>query len=426
MNPTLPKTDYDILIVGGGLVGMSLALGFCQLPLKVGLVDASYVFSQATPKADGRTIALSEVSLRILQALCKGKVASACSFDGFQILKNDLSDLPMIPIKTIHISTQHRFAMTRLCASDLDLPALAYCVEMPVLLAWLYEQLAKTDCEWIPAKVTGIKRKFNGCELELKRANTLASVTTKLLIAADGDESCLRGWLQMHVKRYDYQQSALVTTVETTIPHHETAFERFMGRGSVALLPIAEKKMKVVWVAKTDVIHDLASLTPDEQLRQLQTQLGHRLGQLHTLGENHFIYPLKYLHATEQISDHVVLMGNAAHVLHPIAAQGFNLSLRDSAILIEVVRLAVMRQEDFFAKPVLQRYAESRIPSQQRVERLTHGLAGGLVDGVFPLAAFRGLGCHVMNYIPFIRKQFTRFAMGFDDELPRWVYVTLK
>lgn len=423
MNPTLPKTDYDILIVGGGLVGMSLALGFCQLPLKVGLVDASCGFSHVTPKTDGRTIALSEVSLRILQSLYRGKVASACALDGFQIPQNGLSDLSMSLIKTIHISTQHHFAMTRLCAADLDLPALAYCVEMPLLLASLYEQLAHTSCELIPAKVTGMTRKSNVCELELARSNALTSVTTKLLIAADGDESCLRGWLQMSVKRYDYQQSALVTTVEITTPHHETAFERFIDGGSVALLPIAEKKMKVVWIAKTDVIHDLALLTPDEKLRQLQTQLGNRLGHLHTLGENHFIYPLNYLHAAEQVTDNVVLMGNAAHVLHPIAAQGFNLSLRDSAVLIEVVRLAFMRQEDFFAKPILQRYADSRISSQQRVEKLTHGLAGGLIGGVFPLTVFRGLGCHVMNYVPAIRRQFTRFAMGFDPELPRWVYM---
>lgn len=408
------KFRYHITIVGGGVVGASLALGLSQLPLKISLIDPAYPHT-THHISDGRTLALSATSCKILQALCFGSI-----HENIKLNTKLLDKLPVHPIKTIHISEQHRFGVARLKASDIGLPALGYSIEMTAITQFLYEELTKTNCDLIPAKVNDAKNKTNGFEVMLEDK----TITTQLLIAADGDHSFLRGLMKIPVTTHDYKQSALVTTVEMTGNHNDTAFERFIPKGSIALLPIAEKKMKLVWIANTDTIHTLAHLPPEVLLSKLQKHMGRRLGTLNTLAKRHFIYPLKFQHTTQQVMPNFVLMGNAAHTLHPIAAQGFNLSLRDIAIFVETMRQTLANKEEIGSEKTLQSYLEKRLSDQKYAENLTHYLANGFTQDFWLGSIIRNVALNGLEYLPFIKKQFTRRAMGSSTVLPHWIYLT--
>lgn len=412
-NNSTHNLNYDVIIVGGGIVGASLALGLSQLPLKIAVFDPAY--SPEMPHiSDGRTLALSATSCKILQALCFGSIPV-----GFQDAKL-LDKLPSHPIKTIHISEQNRFATTRLKASDIGLLALGYSIEMTSIVRFLYEELAKTNCDLIPEKVKDAKSKATGFEVMLENK----TITTKLLIAADGDHSFLRGLMKIPVITHDYGQSALITTVEISGKHDDTAFERFIHKGSIALLPITEKKMKLVWITDTDAIHTLAHLTPEALLIKLQEHMGRRLGTFHTLAKRHFIYPLKFQYTSQQVMPNFVLMGNAAHTLHPIAAQGFNLSLRDIALLVETMRQTLADEQEIGSEKTLQAYLQKRLPDQRYAQNLTHYLANGFTQDFGLGSIIRRATLNSFEYLPLIKKQFTRRAIGSSTLLPRWVYLT--
>jgi 2-octaprenyl-6-methoxyphenol hydroxylase len=404
---------YDILIVGGGLVGTSLALGLSHRlnpKLNIGLVDSALPTLAASQKqnlsiqdahnlpADNRTIALSDISLKILQAL------SGFSFNHFKTW----------PIEKIHISKKGRFAISRLKASDIGLQALGYSVEMTALVKALYEQLNQTPCKLIAAQFKSANRIDKGWKVVLASENSMESVSTKLLIAADGDHSSLRKQLNIPVTLHDYDQSAMVTTVKTQKPLEGMAFERFIPHGSIAILPIGEKKAKLVWVAKTAVINALMLLKPAKKQELLSQNIGSRLGSL-TLAEDCFVYPLKAQQVQSQVQENFVLVGNAAHVLHPIAAQGFNLSLRDIAVLVDTLAQA---SNYFDSIDVLQRYLKQRLPDQKRTAWFTHGLTYFSGRNLLPSC----LMLNFLEYMPFAKKELIRFAMGSFTQLPRWIY----
>lgn len=392
-------TEYDVLIVGGGLVGASLALGlenhFLASDLKIGLIDP--VFAQAQKKFDNRTIALSETSFKILRAL------SASSLDVFKTS----------PIEQIHISKQGRFAITRLKASDLNLKALGYSVEITTLTQTLYEKLSDTHCELIGTQVKEAHRTSHGWSLKLENTK---EISTKLLVAADGDHSLLRKQLDIPVTTHHYTQSAMVTTVKIQKPLNNIAYERFISNGSIALLPIGKEgyDAKLVWIGPTDMIQQLVELNAEEKKQQLKKYMGSRLGDNLTIEDSAFIYPLKSQATDYQVQERFVLMGNAAHVLHPIGAQGFNLSLRDVAILVEALSEA---EKDFASSAVLQGYLAQRLKDQKNIGAFVRGLTFLSDSHFLPCLLFNGL-----ELFPFIKKQLMRFAMGSFIRLPRWVY----
>lgn len=400
---------YDVLIVGGGLVGASLALGLKnRLPpdTKIALIDS--VFLKKKSQTDNRTIALSHTSLKILQAL------SQSSFNEF---KNS-------PIETVHISKQGRFAITRLKASDVNLKALGYCIEMNTLVNALYEDLKKTDCELIGAKVKEVKRSERGWKITLEMSEDVTQqISAHLLIAADGDHSMLRQQLNIAVDTHSYEQSAWVTRVQTEKNLNHTAFERFIENGSIALLPIEQDQSqaqlnhhynaKLVWIEATDNITKIIALTEIEKQKCLKQHLGSRLGNFLAVEEPGFVYPLKSQHADAQVQDQFVLMGNAAHVLHPVAAQGFNLSLRDVAVLVETLA----ESENDFSSERLNRYLIQRLTDQRKTETFTRALTF-FSKNIFP-------ACFLLNSLelfPFLKKSVIRFAMGSYARLPRWVF----
>lgn len=401
--------DYDILIVGGGLVGMSLALGLKNRlnssSLKVGLIDPALDNAISRP-LDYRTLALNLLSCKILQKLSL----------------SDFGRFSAYPIQTVHISKQGKFAMTRLKASDIGLPVLGYSIEISTLITALQLLLAQTDCALIPSCVKGASRDAEGWKVQLETNAGIKEISAKLLIAADGDNSFLRKILAVPVCSSDYEQSAMITTVEMTKLHENTAFERFIFDGSIALLPIAERKAKLVWIASTEAIKALASLDENEFLAKLKAHFGSRLGQFHTLGNGRLVYPLKSLQVGKQVQDGFALIGNAAHVLHPIAAQGFNLSLREIAIFIEVINQAIASKKSFASEEWLQKYLAECLPDQKRTTLFTQSLASLVSKNLWPTNALFAAFIHTLEFIPLFKRELIRGAMGSASNLPSWVF----
>ncbi|MCG8436342.1 MAG: 2-octaprenyl-6-methoxyphenyl hydroxylase, partial [Gammaproteobacteria bacterium] len=314
--------EFDVLIVGGGMVGASLAAALAPLQIRVGLVEAIPFQASAQPSYDDRVTVVAEGSRRILSTIGLWEHISAQT----------------TPITKIHVSEKKRFGITRLNAEDYDVAALGYVVENRVLGAALGGYIDTRDSIDLicPAKLRSVKTDSVRVDVVITRGESEETLHTKLLVAADGARSLVREQLGIKARIWDYGQTAIVCNVTPEREHANQAYERFTNSGPVALLPMPDARCAVVWTVATTQAEQLLALPDDEFASRLQTVFGHRLGAFTRMGARH-PYPLHLVRAQRQSSERVVIIGNAAHSLHPIAGQGFNLSLRDVAALAEVI-----------------------------------------------------------------------------------------
>lgn len=356
----------DIVIAGGGMVGISLALQLAaRLPdeTRIALVEGFPLPPAEGGKApsyhpsfDARSTALSYSSRLI--------------YDGLGIWEA-LAEW-LCPIETIHVSSRGRFGSSLLKATDYGWPALGYVVEN----AWLGRSLiaalrAQDRVELInPAKVVGAEARGSGQRLHLE-GEAPETLDTELLVVADGAGSGLRENLGVGVDEKPYRQSAVIANVASAEPHRGCAFERFTDEGPLAMLPLlgvagSEHRSALVWTLPPERAAELAACDQDVFLAELKNRFGYRLGRLTQVGERHS-YPLSLVKSEEQVRQGMVVMGNAAHALHPVAGQGFNLALRDVAALAEVLRAGMEEGLAPGDLGLLGRYQASQAADQARV-----------------------------------------------------------
>jgi len=354
------KTHFDVVIVGGGLVGASLACALKEQNLTVSLID-KVVFSDPKPCdfLDARALALSPTSIQILTAINIWHQLAA----------------EAEPIVEIQISKQGRWSKTRLRAKEHQLPALGYVVNADRLnqvLNQSLETIPNLEC-FCPNAINHLFRneKENTWTIQLNGGKT---VTTNLLVSAEGSGSYLRKHLGIEAKIYDYHQTAMVLNIELEQAHQGIAYERFTDTSSLALLPFGENRVKCVWALPTETIRALEKLSDDVLLREIQENFGYQLGQFVKLGRRVF-YPLQSVQAESLYGDRTVFIGNAANTVHPVAAQGFNLGLRDVATLAERLVSAKKSTQDIGAVELLGAYANLRQNDHLKVLRFTHCLA---------------------------------------------------
>lgn len=385
-----------IAIVGGGLVGASLALALLQ----GGARERGWTISLIEPHAPGDGFQPS------YDARC-----SALSF-GTRLIYEDLGLWPAIagraePITRIHVSERGRFGATRLAADEEGVSALGYVVENAWLGHCLWQALhGAAGIDWrCPARVSAAQARTGGYRLTLDDGSPL---DCELLVLADGGRSDLRRQLGIHVRRTPYGQTALIANVTSGEAHGGEAFERFTSDGPMALLPLADDRCALVWTRPDADAARLAALDERAFLAELQRAFGYRLGALRRVGARHS-YPLALLEAEEQVRRHLVVLGNAAHGLHPIAGQGYNLSLRDVMALAET-----LLQDDAALGElgVLQRYLAGQRLDQtltvgfsDKVTRLFSHQRAGLGD-------VRHLGLLALDLLPPAKHWFARQAMG--------------
>ncbi|MCB1773132.1 MAG: FAD-dependent monooxygenase, partial [Gammaproteobacteria bacterium] len=249
-----------------------------------------------------------------------------------------------------------------------------------------------------------------------ERDGVVTTMSTRLLVGADGINSTIREQLDLPVSRWAYGQSAIVTNITPSRPHRNVAYERFTDTGPVALLPMSEDRCAVVWTVRDEQVDEVLALDDAAFLAAFQQRFGYRLGNFLRTGRR-AAYPLQLLRARESVRGRVAVIGNAAHTLHPIAGQGFNLGIRDVAALAEVVASA--QDGDIGAGQVLQEYEQWRLGEQRNVALATDGLARLFSNPLGPLRIGRNLGLLAMECLPGARHALARAAMGLAGRQPR-------
>ena len=386
-------TDCDVLIIGGGLVGASLACALEHSAHSVRIVEAVPLSSDVQPSYDDRTVALSW--------------GSRCIFEGMDLWQAMADRVEAI--KTIHISDKGHFGATRLRHEEEHVDALGYVVENRVLGDVLYRRLQQISklALHCPARLTGIEQQGDAVIASIEENGEQRNIRARLLVAADGVISQVRDLLHIGSSVQDYGQCAVIANVTPGSRHDQVAYERFTDDGPIAFLPMTDNRCSLVWTVPALQAEELIQLDDKEFLRQLQQRFGHRLGQLQKVGRRH-VYPLKLVETTQVVRDRVVIVGNAAHTIHPVAGQGFNLALRDIATLSELITAA----KDAGSSDLLQAYVEQRQDDARRVYRFTDSLVKIFSNNNSPLGHLRAAGLVAVGLIPPLRHQLARQSMG--------------
>jgi 2-octaprenyl-6-methoxyphenol hydroxylase len=384
----------QLAIIGGGLVGASLALalqeGARQRGWKIVLIEPFAPGNSYQPSYDARASALSYGTQQIYQRFG---------------LWPELSQ-HVAAIAQIHVSERGRFGATRLTAKEEGVPALGYVVENAWLGQCLWRALDPAVVEWrCPAQVNAMEALDNGYRLILDDGS---NIDCDLAVLADGGRSGLREQLGISIETTPYRQTALIANITPADAHAGQAFERFTEEGPLALLPLPENRCALVWTRPGKDAERLLQLSDNAFLAELQQVFGYRLGALKQVGSRH-LYPLELIEAGEQVRPHLVLLGNAAHSLHPIAGQGYNLSLRDALCLAETLLDSKAPLGDF---ATLQTYLQRQTLDQNLTVGFSDRVTRLFSNDQPLLAAGRNLGLLGLDLFPPAKRWFARQAMG--------------
>ena len=395
----------DIAIVGGGMVGASLALALRGLGVDVVLVEGVAPGSGAQPSFDDRTTALGNASRRIFESLgIWGDIAPQAA-----------------GIRTIHVSDAGRFGFARLRAEEQGVDAFGYVVANRVIGTALWGRLSALSSEGIvarvPATAEDIQVSGEGAAFTLVGDTSgRERVEARLLVAADGAHSAVRAAAAIEADVEDYDQVAIVANVAADRPHDGTAYERFTSTGPLAVLPLYDGSYGVIWSCRPADAAGVLSLDEGSYLRELQARFGWRAGRFVRVGRR-VSYPLKLTRAVETTAARTVLIGNAAQALHPVAGQGFNLGLRDAAMLAEVIANA--DGGDVGAPELLRRFAEWRAADRGGVVRFTDGLVKLFGSSRPGAGVLRNLGLLMFDLAPPAKSALARVSAGFGGPTPR-------
>jgi 2-polyprenyl-6-methoxyphenol 4-hydroxylase len=410
-NQSLIRQDVDISIIGGGMVGASLALllSSCKCGWRIQIVDAQPM--QTTQSIDGlesyfdaRSTALSQSSREIFEILG---------------LWENLSP-KLTEISEVHVSDKGYPGSARLCAEEQNLPALGYVVENRWISSALSEALIEAeDIEIVDsAKIAELKAVKGGMKFSVSTAGVGKSreVNSKLLVIADGAKSETRNMLGIDFTVKDYGQVAIVANVSLSQDHAGIAYERFSDSGPIAMLPLepidGDYRASLVWTVSLIQAEKLLSESEDAFLKELQLCFGYRLGKLQRIGTR-YSFPVRLVTSNEQVRSNVVVVGNAAHSLHPVAGQGFNLALRDVAMLAnELAKAEVEGSSSLGEYSVLERYLDNQKLDQERTILLSDLLPRTFGNRALPIVLARNIGLLALDVLPLFRRNFTQLGMG--------------
>ncbi len=386
--------NFDIVIAGGAMAGMTLALAInhsCQGRLSVAIVEPFATDHKAHPGFDSRSIALSY-----------GTVQRLKSVD----LWRDLQPIATA-IKQIHVSDRGHLGMTEIGAAEIGYPALGYVVELADVGRIFAQKIAATSQIQLlcPESVAAVDRQPESVQVTLGSGRILKA---KLLVAADGAISTCCEKIGLTLHQHDFEQVAVISNVVTQIPHQGRAYERFTEHGPIALLPMSQGRMSLVWCLSPQQAQDVHSLSDAQFTRALQQGFGWRLGSINQVGER-VCYPLVLRYRPQNISHRFVAVGNAAQTLHPIAGQGFNLGMRDVASLAQEIAASV---DDLGGYAMLSRFRQRRERDRQETINLTSSLVHLFSNDYLSLRIGRNLGLMAMNGIPAFKTPLLQRTLG--------------
>ena len=392
----------SVLVVGGGLVGASLAIALDAAGIAATLVEAAAPRVGAQPSYDERNLALARATVNGLRAIGVWRHAEAAA----------------TPIRHVRASRSGDFGSTRLDADRLGVEALGWTLPARELGAALLRRL--DECmqlkRFAPARLSRLEPLGDGWRAHMHCAEGDRSVDAALVVGADGTESFVRGALGVDVDRHDYQQTLFVCTVSTERDHAQRAFERFSDDGPIALLPLADHHCGLVLTVPGGAAAGVATLDDAGYLALAQRRFGWHLGKLSRPGKR-YPYAVHRVVARCLIARRAVLVGNAAQTIHPIGAQGFNLGLRDALTLAEMVAGAA----DAGGRELLQLYAARRAPDRDGTMAMSHALVQLACLRQPLLAPLRSLALLACDRVPPLQRALARRGMGFRGKPPHAV-----
>ncbi|WP_405240159.1 2-octaprenyl-6-methoxyphenyl hydroxylase [Lentisalinibacter orientalis] len=407
---------YDIIIAGGGMVGASLARALAPLGLRVAVVEPVEPGAAAQPSFDDRSTALSRASQRAFTAMGLWPAIAAAA----------------TPIRAIHVSDRGSFGFCRIEAEEQGVEALGYVVVNRVLGQTLLASLAQEGGPQLyrPARITAVTQTEESVTATVAwgdghdggdgdgDGDGEERLEAALLVAADGARSAVRAAVGIGMRERPYGQVAITGNLATSRPHDNVAYERFTKDGPVALLPFTEGRSAFVWTLPPAEAERVTALDDDAFLAEFQAVFGWRLGRLSRVGRR-VAYPLALTRAEHLHAGRVVAIGNAAHGLHPVAGQGYNLGMRDVAALADLVAEAIAEGGDPGSPALLARYADWRRGDQRKVVGFTDGLVRLFGSELETARAARGIGMLGLDIIPGAKRAFARHTMGLAGRLPR-------
>lgn len=398
---------YDIVIAGGGMIGTSLALALAPLGLCVAVVEAVARKAPGQPSFDDRSTALSRSTQRMFEAMGLWPEIVAAS----------------TPIRGIHVSDQGRFGFSHIDAREQGVEALGYVVINRVLGGVLQDALNDVDGVDVicPARIVGLELGPDRAAATVADADgETRALTCDLMVAADGANSVVREMMGITAQKSDYGQRAVIGNLLPEKDIDFMAYERFTQQGPLAILPVADGRAGFVWTIAEDDAERIMALDDDTFLAELQGQFGYRLGMFSRVGKR-ASYPLVLSKAMRLTATRSVLIGNSAHGLHPVSAQGFNLGMRDVAALVDCIAdgRTAEKSIDPGNAAMLEKYASWRKSDQKKLVRFTDSLVKLFGSERLPLRTLRNIGMLGFDLVPGVRSLFAKHTMGLAGRLPR-------
>ena len=412
MSQTQQATTVDVAIIGGGLVGASLACALGGLieaeraraderaPLRVAIIEPQPLPSAGEanayqPSFDARASAIAYGSRRHFERL---GVWSAMATEA-------------APIRHIHVSERGHLGATRLHADELDVEALGYVIPNAWMGRTLHARLDSLPIDWhCPARVESLEAERGGYRLAL---DTGEIIHAGLTVLADGGRGGFKERLGIESEHHPYEQTALIANIEVSQAHDGWAFERFTREGPMALLPLAGRRMELVWTHRQGEVEKTLALSDRVFLERLQQAFGDRAGRFRRVGQRHS-YPLSLVTARETTRPHLAILGNAAHALHPVAGQGFNLALRGVMDLAAAIESARAESRSAGDPKTLEEFEAARAADTRQIVRFSDGLIRlfGIDHGA--LGHARAAGLVGLNALGPLRRTLARRAMGIE------------
>lgn len=393
--------DYDLAIVGGGIVGLTLACALQDSGLRIAVMEAK-LDSVAATKGQAYAVHMSSAQILAGIGVWEAIFPQIACFRKVRLCDADYSEI-------VEFHT-----------SDLGTDVLGYVAEHQALLKPLQEfmQQCANVSYLCPAEVVKVDYKPQQVEISLAVNGEIQPIRTRLIVAADGARSHIRNTAGIKTRGWQYWQSCIVAFVKPEFPQNDTAYERFWSSGPFAILPLPGNRCRIVWTAPHDEAKALLALDDVQFLVELQRRYGEQMGRLELEGDR-FMFPVQLMQSDRYVLPRLALIGDAAHCCHPVGGQGLNLGIKDAAALAQILLQAQNKGDDIGSIQILQEYERWRQRENLTILGFTDVLDRVFSNNWLPLVVIRRFGLQIMARIPVLKKYSLQLMTGLRGRTPQ-------